>query len=66
MSQEQLERLGEPFYSTKGKNGTGLGMMVVYSIIRAMDGTVNVESGIGTGTAFYFEFPAITSLCKNN
>lgn len=65
MSKEQLERLGEPFYSTKGKNGTGLGMMVVYSIVRAMDGTAQVESELGVGTTFYFEFPAI-KISKNN
>jgi two-component system, sporulation sensor kinase B len=61
MTKEQLERLGEPFYSTKGKNGTGLGMMVVYSIIRAMNGTIWVESVVGVGTTFYFEFPALLS-----
>lgn len=62
MTQEQLERLGEPFYSTKGKNGTGLGMMVVYSIARAMDGTVWAESEIGVGTIFHFKFPTIPSI----
>ena len=61
MSSEQLERLGEPYYSTKGKNGTGLGMMVVYSIIRAMNGFIRVESEIGAGTTFRIKFPTITS-----
>lgn len=62
MTAEQLERLGEPFYSTKGKNGTGLGMMVVHSIVRAMHGTIQVESELGIGTKFHFEFPAYTSI----
>jgi two-component system, sporulation sensor kinase B len=65
MTLDQLERLGEPFYSTKGKNGTGLGMMVVYSIARAMDGTVWAESEVGVGTIFYFKFPTISSIMKN-
>ncbi|MEH7011854.1 HAMP domain-containing sensor histidine kinase [Neobacillus niacini] len=64
MTSEQLERLGEPYYSTKGKNGTGLGMMVVYSIVRAMNGFIRVESEIETGTTFYIKFPTITSLKK--
>ncbi|MFB5197011.1 ATP-binding protein [Neobacillus sp. KR4-4] len=65
MTNEQLERLGEPFYSTKGKNGTGLGMMVVYSIARAMDGTVWAESEVGAGTTFHFKFPTISSILKS-
>ncbi|MEH7072543.1 HAMP domain-containing sensor histidine kinase [Neobacillus drentensis] len=65
MTMEQLERLGEPFYSTKGKNGTGLGMMVVYSIARAMDGSIWAESEVGIGTTFYFKFPTIPSIAKN-
>ncbi|WP_045523110.1 sensor histidine kinase [Neobacillus niacini] len=64
MTSEQLERLGEPYYSTKGKNGTGLGMMVVYSIVRAMNGFIRVESEIEAGTTFYIKFPTITSLKK--
>lgn len=64
MTSEQLERLGEPYYSTKGKNGTGLGMMVVYSIVRAMNGFIRVESEIEAGTIFYIKFPTITSLKK--
>jgi len=65
MTKEQLERLGEPFYSTKGKNGTGLGMMVVYSIVRAMNGSVWAESELDVGTTFHFNFPAFTSIMAN-
>ena len=65
MTKTQLERLGEPFYSTKGKNGTGLGMMVVYSIVRAMDGIISVESEVEFGTTFHFKFPTVTSYLKN-
>ncbi|OIK09738.1 histidine kinase [Bacillus sp. MUM 116] len=59
MTKEQIDRLGEPFYSTKGKNGTGLGMMVVYSIVRAMNGWIRVESEVDAGTTFHFHFPSI-------
>jgi len=62
MKEDQLDKLGEPFYSTKGKNGTGLGMMVVYSIVRAMDGKIYVESDVGKGTTFLFKFPTINSI----
>ncbi|WP_308128878.1 HAMP domain-containing sensor histidine kinase [Bacillus sp. sid0103] len=62
MTEEHLERLGEPFYSTKGKNGTGLGMMVVYSIARAMEGAVWAESEVGVGTTFHFKFPTISHI----
>lgn len=60
MTLEQVTRLGEPYYSTKGSRGTGLGIMVVYSIVRAMNGTIHVESEIGEGTTFRFTFPSIS------
>ncbi|HWO77574.1 MAG TPA: ATP-binding protein [Bacillus sp. (in: firmicutes)] len=56
MTQEQIERLGEPYYSTKGDKGTGLGLMVVYSIVKAMKGTIIVESELGVGTTFKLIF----------
>jgi two-component system, sporulation sensor kinase B len=61
MTQEQISRLGEPYYSTKGSKGTGLGMMVVYSIVKAMEGTIRVESSKDSGTTFYLRFPTITT-----
>lgn len=66
MTTEQLERLGEPYYSTKGSKGTGLGMMVVYSIVRAMDGAIRVESQVNEGTTFHIKFPTITSIKKGD
>lgn len=62
MSKEVLERLGEPYYSTKGSKGTGLGMMVVYSIVRAMNGSIKVESKLGNGTTFHFRFSSYKAL----
>ncbi|RZT24235.1 two-component system sporulation sensor kinase B [Fictibacillus sp. BK138] len=58
MTKEQINRLGEPYYSTKGAKGTGLGMMVAFSVIRAMNGTVQISSELKKGTAFSFQFPA--------
>jgi two-component system, sporulation sensor kinase B len=65
MTKEQLELLGEPYYSTKGAKGTGLGMMVVYSIVRAMDGVVSVDSKVELGTTFQFKFPVYRDSFKN-
>lgn len=59
MNQEQIDRLGEPYYSTKGDMGTGLGLMVSYSIVRAMGGTIHVESKVGTGTCFHLTLPGV-------
>ncbi|MDA6130789.1 ATP-binding protein, partial [Escherichia coli] len=50
---------------TKGSKGTGLGMMVVFSIVRAMDGNVRVKSEVGKGTVFRFTFPNFKSKIHN-
>lgn len=56
MTDEQLSHLGEPYYSTKGNKGTGLGILVVFSVIRAMNGNIHVESEVGIGTTFELNF----------
>lgn len=65
MTKEQIERLGEPYYSTKEAKGTGLGMMVVYSIVRAMKGTIRVHSEPEKGTTFNISFPPYLPSMKN-
>jgi PAS domain S-box-containing protein len=44
-----LSRLGEPFYTTK-ENGTGLGLMVSYKIIKDHQGSINIKSEMNRGT----------------
>lgn len=66
MTNEQLDRLGEPYYSTRGARGTGLGVMVVYSIVRAMNGTIEVQSEVGKGTVFQFSFELNSQIQERN
>lgn len=54
--QEQINRIFEPFYTTK-KKGTGLGLMIVQRIIRAHDGRIELESRVGRGTTFRIWLP---------
>ncbi|BCB03988.1 ATP-binding protein [Bacillus sp. KH172YL63] len=60
MSAEQIDRLGSPYYSLKEK-GTGLGMMVSFQIIRALNGRITVRSEEGVGTEFQILFPLAES-----
>ncbi len=57
---ENLGRIFDPYFSTK-KNGSGLGLATVYSIIRKHQGHIEVESEMGRGTTFQFWLPAATS-----
>ncbi|MFP3361920.1 ATP-binding protein, partial [Planococcus sp. SIMBA_143] len=57
MTKEQLMRLGEPYFSMKGKNGTGLGMMTVYQLVEGMKGTIKVLSKPGKGTSVILSSP---------
>ncbi|MCE4048522.1 CheR family methyltransferase [Bacillus sp. Au-Bac7] len=53
---EQLERMGEPFYTTKEK-GTGLGLMISQKIIDNHKGTLTFHSEVGVGTTVEMRFP---------
>ncbi|MHC1766220.1 MAG: sensor histidine kinase [Verrucomicrobiia bacterium] len=55
---EQIPKIYEPFHSTKGAKGIGLGLAVVWGIIDSHDGSITVESGIGKGTTFTVRIPA--------
>lgn len=58
ISKDDLDKIFEPFYSTKGKNGTGLGLAVTWRIIDNHNGTINVESVPGMGTTFTIHLPS--------
>ncbi|MBI3876409.1 MAG: PAS domain S-box protein [Verrucomicrobia bacterium] len=54
--QELLNRIFEPFYTTK-KKGSGLGLMIVQRIVREHGGRIKLDSHVGQGTTFNIWFP---------
>ncbi|WP_223067863.1 ATP-binding protein [Paenibacillus caui] len=56
MEQASLNRLSDPFFTTKEK-GTGLGLSESYRIIKNHGGSIEVESSIGKGTTFMISLP---------
>jgi signal transduction histidine kinase len=57
MSEEVRERCLEPFFSTKGERGTGLGLSMVFGIIHRHGGTIDIKSESGKGTTFALSLP---------
>lgn len=55
--QENLGKIFEPFYTTKGQKGTGLGLAVIWGIIDNHNGRITVESEVGKGTVFTIRLP---------
>jgi len=59
IKEEIRERIFEPFYTTKGVHGTGLGLAVSYGIIERHGGMISVESQLGKGSTFKIGLPFI-------
>jgi len=57
MEEEVRQKIFEPFYTTKGMQGTGLGLAVSYGIIERHEGSITVESKPGHGATFIIDLP---------
>jgi CheY-like chemotaxis protein/anti-sigma regulatory factor (Ser/Thr protein kinase) len=62
MDEETRKRCLEPFFSTKGKRGTGLGLAMVYGVMQRHEGSIEIQSEPGQGTTFRLIFPVRSSL----
>jgi signal transduction histidine kinase len=63
ISEEQLKKIFDPFFSTKGVGqGTGLGLAVSYGIMKAHGGWIRVKSQVGQGTTFGLYLPLKSDL----
>jgi len=62
INQEDLNKIFEPFYSSKllGRSGTGLGMMVVWGTVTDHKGSLDISSTPGSGTTVTVYFPALS------
>jgi CheY-like chemotaxis protein len=58
MSEEVKQRCLEPFFTTKGENGTGLGLAMVHGIVRRHEGSLEIHTEPGRGTTFAIRLPA--------
>ncbi len=61
MTEEVRRRCLEPFFTTKGKAGTGLGLSMIYGIIQRHQGTIDIETEVGKGTTFIIRLPVQTA-----
>jgi signal transduction histidine kinase len=65
MTPEVRERCAEPFFTTKGDHGTGLGLAMVFGIIKRHQGTLEIESEPGKGTAVRIRLPFCAPFPEN-
>jgi PAS domain S-box-containing protein len=61
MDENTRRRCLEPFFTTKGERGTGLGLAMVYGTIQRHSANIEIESAVGKGTTMRLSFPISTT-----
>ena len=57
ISEENLTHIYDPFFSTKGEKGSGLGLSITYGIVKKLGGTIDVKSKRDSGSTFTVTLP---------
>jgi CheY-like chemotaxis protein len=61
MSETVRQRCLEPFYTTKGERGTGLGLAMVYGMVKRHGAELAIDTAVGSGTTMRLSFPGATA-----
>jgi CheY-like chemotaxis protein len=61
MTEEVRRRCLEPFFTTKGDRGTGLGLSMVYGVLQRHQGSIDIQTTLGKGTTFALTLPIVTA-----
>ncbi len=61
IEQSELDKIFEPFYTTKGQRGTGLGLAIIWGVVDNHNGGISVKSKLGQGTVFTLRLPVESS-----
>jgi signal transduction histidine kinase/ActR/RegA family two-component response regulator len=62
MDEETRRRCIEPFFTTKGERGTGMGLAMVYGMVQRHDAQIEIESALGVGTTVRLQFKTAPSV----
>jgi PAS domain S-box-containing protein len=65
MTEEVRRRCLDPFFTTKGESGSGLGLSMVYGVLQRHQSTVDIETELGRGTTFIIRLPVQSAKPKS-
>jgi signal transduction histidine kinase/ActR/RegA family two-component response regulator len=65
MDEDTRRRCLEPFFTTKGERGTGLGLAMVYGVAKRHDADIEIESAPGKGTTIRLAFPVAVGVLES-
>lgn len=65
MDEETKEKIFDPFFTSKGELGTGLGLSQVYGFVKQSGGDIKIDSTLGTGSIFSLYFPRCNQSYSN-